>query len=107
MRRYKVLTLHGAMPKQTDFKQSLCVDIQGFSLRAAVPTSDGRWRNCAATLRARRWPTSACKSMLRAKLYAPSRGAAELGQAAQARVRDRHGALPELRRRVQDNRADP
>ena len=36
MRRNKVLTLHGAMPKQTDFKQSLCVDIQGFSLRAAV-----------------------------------------------------------------------
>ena len=39
-----MLTLHGAMPKQTDFKQSLCVDIQGFSLHAAgcVRASQGR-----------------------------------------------------------------
>ena len=34
-------------------------------------------------------------------------GAAELGQVAQAGVRDRHGALPELRRRTEDRRGDP
>ena len=32
----KVLTLQGAMPRDADLKQTLCVDIQGFSLHAAV-----------------------------------------------------------------------
>ena len=32
----KVLTVQGAMPRQTEFKQSLCTDIDGFSLHAAV-----------------------------------------------------------------------
>ena len=32
----KVLTLQGAMPRETDFNQILCADMQGFSLRAAV-----------------------------------------------------------------------
>jgi hypothetical protein len=32
----KVLTLQGAMPRQRDFKQTLCADMQGFSLHAAV-----------------------------------------------------------------------
>ncbi len=32
----KVLTLQGAMPRQAGFKQSLCADMQGFSLHAAV-----------------------------------------------------------------------
>ncbi|MCE2661183.1 MAG: transposase [Rubrivivax sp.] len=32
----KVLTLQGAMPRETDFKQHLCADIDGFSLHAAV-----------------------------------------------------------------------
>ncbi|MGL6111991.1 MAG: transposase zinc-binding domain-containing protein [Rubrivivax sp.] len=32
----KVLTLQGAMPRQTDFNQTLCADIDGFSLHAAV-----------------------------------------------------------------------
>ena len=32
----KVLTLKGAMPRETDFKQTLCADIEGFSLHAAV-----------------------------------------------------------------------
>jgi len=32
----KVLTLKGAMPRQTDFKQTPCTDIDGFSLHAAV-----------------------------------------------------------------------
>ena len=32
----KVLTLQGAMPRETDFKQTLCADSNGFSLHAAV-----------------------------------------------------------------------
>jgi Putative transposase len=32
----KVLTLQGAMPRETAFKQTLCADIAGFSLHAAV-----------------------------------------------------------------------
>jgi len=32
----KVLTVQGAMPRDADFKQSLCADMQGFSLHAAV-----------------------------------------------------------------------
>ena len=32
----KVLTVQGAMPRQTQFKQTLCADINGFSLHAAV-----------------------------------------------------------------------
>jgi hypothetical protein len=31
-----MLTVRGAMPRQTEFKQSLCADIDGFSLHAAV-----------------------------------------------------------------------
>jgi hypothetical protein len=32
----KVLTLQGAMPRETGFNQTLCADMQGFSLHAAV-----------------------------------------------------------------------
>jgi len=32
----KVLTLQGFMPRDADFKQTLCADIDGFSLHAAV-----------------------------------------------------------------------
>lgn len=32
----KVLTLQGAMPMETEFKQTLCADIDGFSLHAVV-----------------------------------------------------------------------
>jgi hypothetical protein len=32
----KVLTVQGAMPREADFKQHLCADIDGFSLHAAV-----------------------------------------------------------------------
>lgn len=32
----KVLTVHGVMPRDEDFKQPLCADIDGFSLHAAV-----------------------------------------------------------------------
>lgn len=32
----KVLTVQGAMPRQTEFKQTLCADINGFSLHAAA-----------------------------------------------------------------------
>ena len=58
----KVLTMQGAMPRDKDFKQTLCADIDGFSLHAAVrcgPMTGRRWSNCAATSRARRWPTGA------------------------------------------------
>ena len=37
----KVLTVQGAMPKETNFKQTLCADIDGFSLRAAVRCAAG------------------------------------------------------------------
>ena len=32
----KVSTVQGAMPRETNFKQTLCADISGFSLHAAV-----------------------------------------------------------------------
>ena len=44
---------------------------------------------------------------LRGELCAPPPGAAELGKVAQARVRDRLGALPKLRRRAQDHCGHP
>ena len=34
--RQKVLTVQGAMPREANFKQTLCADIDGFSLHAAV-----------------------------------------------------------------------
>ena len=37
----KVLTVQGAMPRGTDFRQSLCADIDGFSLHAAVRCGAG------------------------------------------------------------------
>jgi len=33
---HKVLTVQGAMPRQTEFKQTLCADIDGFCMHAAV-----------------------------------------------------------------------
>ena len=35
----KVLTVQGAMPRDADFRQHLCADIDGFSLHAAVRCS--------------------------------------------------------------------
>ena len=32
----KVLTVQGTMPRESDFRQDLCADIDGFSLHAAV-----------------------------------------------------------------------
>ncbi len=61
----KVLTVQGAMPRQTEFKQTLCADINGFSLHAAgasQPMTAMRWSNCAAPSPARHWPTSAFRS---------------------------------------------
>ncbi|MBC7942533.1 MAG: transposase [Chitinophagaceae bacterium] len=43
----KVLTVQGAMPRDADFKQHRCADIDGFSLHAAV--------RCGVDDRARRW----------------------------------------------------
>jgi hypothetical protein len=37
----KVLTVQGAMPRETDFEQPLCADISGFSLHAAVRCGAG------------------------------------------------------------------
>jgi hypothetical protein len=169
----KVLTLQGAMPRETEFKLTLCADINGFSLHASVRCgADDRqaleqrcrcimrpalanervqtnaagqvvlklkttWRDGTthlvmsplefmqrlaalvprprlhlirfhgvlapnAKLRARVVPQSPghAARRVRGKLRAPPTGAPELGQAAQARVRDRHGALPELRWRA-------
>ena len=31
-----MLTLQGAMPRERDFKQTLCADVDGFSLHAPV-----------------------------------------------------------------------
>ena len=150
------------MPRETEFKQNLCADIDGFSLHAAVrcgaedrqaleqlcryitrpalanervqtnaagqlvlklkiPWRDGttHWVMLplefmqrpaalvprprlhligfgAARARGARAASATCR--VRGALCAPSPGAAELGQAAQARLRDRPGALPELRR---------
>ena len=39
----KVLTVQGAMPRDADFKKTLCADIDGFSLHAAI-----LWGNCGA-----------------------------------------------------------
>ena len=63
----KVLTVQGAMPRDTDFKRSLCADIDGFSLHAAV--------RCAADL-----PPGAGAAM-------PLHHAAGFGQRARANQR--------------------
>jgi len=87
----KMLTVRAAMPRDADIKQTLCADIDGFSLHAAVRCSaddrqaqeqlcryitrppcrprpaSGRTPRQAQTVhrtvcvRARLWPTSACK----------------------------------------------
>jgi len=47
----KVLTVQGAMPRDADFKQSLCADIDGFSSHAhaqTTPSMDRRSDFCAA-----------------------------------------------------------
>ena len=31
-----MLTVHGSLPRDADFKQTLCADVDGFSLHAAV-----------------------------------------------------------------------
>jgi hypothetical protein len=46
----KVLTLQGAMPRDTDFKQTLCADISGFSLHAAVRCGSRRPPGAGATV---------------------------------------------------------
>ena len=70
----------------------------GTERQAACDGGAARARACRAGSKARR---------VRGELRASPPGAAELGQAAQARVRDRPGALPELRRRAEDHRGDP
>jgi len=72
----KVLTLQGAMPKDADFKQSLCGDIVASACTqpcAAGPTTVRRWNSCVATSRVQRWPTNACKPTLPGKPCSSSR----------------------------------
>ncbi len=40
----KVLTVQDAMPRQRDFKQTLCADVDGFSLHAAVRSGADDWQ---------------------------------------------------------------
>ena len=40
----KVLAVQGAMPSEKNFKQTLCVDIDGFSLHAAVGCAADDWQ---------------------------------------------------------------
>ena len=181
------------MPRHVDFKQSLCADIQGFSLHAAVrcgaderqaleqlcpyitrpalanervqanaaeqvvfkrktPWRDGTthrvmsplefmqrlaarategrptgalatpqaapdslpWRSrtqrqaarAGGAARARAARTCRTARRVRGDVRASPPNAAELGQAAQAGLRNRHGALPELRRRAEDHHDD-
>ena len=54
----KVLTVQGAMPRETEFKQTLCADIDGFSLHAAV--------RCAAD--DRQAPQQLCRYITRSAL---------------------------------------
>ena len=61
----------------------------------------------AAIARAGSASPGSCARRVRAELRAPPPGAAELGQAAQAGIRSRPGALPELRRRAEDHCGDP
>ncbi|MBK7060170.1 MAG: transposase zinc-binding domain-containing protein [Rubrivivax sp.] len=97
----KVLTVQGAMSRETDFKQTLCADIDGFSPGACIAPARSagtrplpgpcvrphparrralrrrlaarRWSSCAATSRARHWPTNACKLTPRARWCSSSR----------------------------------
>jgi hypothetical protein len=65
----KVLTLQGALPREISGKQKLCVNLQGFSLHAAVRAvlvkyGQIRERPCsgyAATLPGQRLPTTECR----------------------------------------------
>jgi hypothetical protein len=62
----KVLTLQGAIPRETDFKQTLALTVKGSACTppcAARPTTAKRWSDCAATSHARRWPTNPYKPM--------------------------------------------
>ena len=71
----KVLTVQGIMPREKDFKQTLCADIDGFSLHAAVRcgADDRRVRSSCAAPSPARWPTNACKPTPRARWCRSSR----------------------------------
>jgi len=62
---HKVLTLRGAMPRESPPRQPMCADIHGFSLHAAVgamrETGSGS-NNCAGTSPGRLCPTNGCSS---------------------------------------------
>jgi hypothetical protein len=57
----KLLTLQGAMPKETGFKQTLCAEMRGRCLHASVrcgATIAKRWNSFVSTSPARGRPTS-------------------------------------------------
>ena len=66
----KVLTQQGAIPREASFKQSLCADIDGFSLHAAVRCgADDRQalEQLCRTITRPLWPTSGCSATLQAR----------------------------------------
>jgi len=78
----KALKRARTMPREAQFHQILCAVVQGFSLHtpcAAALRIAKRWSNCAATSRARLWPTSAYKPTPRAR-SAPSLQSQHRGQ---------------------------
>lgn len=57
----KVLTLQGAMPKESSFKQTLCTEMPGCSPHAYLPCGVAiakRWNSFSSTSPARGLPTS-------------------------------------------------
>jgi len=98
------------MPRDADFKQQRCADSDGFSLHATVRCgADDR----QALEQLCRYITRPPCRPHRAIGQAPGKGLKSPlhyscpGSAAQAHVRDRHAALPKLRRPAQDRRGDP
>ncbi len=72
----KVLTVQGAMPRQTEFKQACAptsMDSVCTQPCAAWPMTAMRWSRCAATSPARRWPTRALGSTPPARWCSSSR----------------------------------
>ena len=67
----------------------------------------GQAARAGSAARARGGSPGSKARRVRGERCAPPAGAAELGQAAQAGVRPRSGALPELRRRAEDHCGDP
>ena len=107
----KVLTVQGAMPTNKDFKQTLCADIDDFSLHAAVRCgADNRQaleQLCRCITRPalanERMQTNAAGQVVLKLKTAWRHGTTHPVMS----PLDRHGALPELRWRAEDHCGDP